>query len=321
MKVFSISMIKNEADIIESFIRYHQSIFDGMVILDNGSTDNTLPIIQKLQAEGYAIYLYQDKNTEYNQDEKMSKLLSITFEKYEPDIVFPLDADEFLIASNNNINPKEYFLMMNLNTCYYLKWRTYIPTKTDNIKEISPIKRMNHVRPDMYEKFSKVVVPKHVFNQFLPKLTMGNHDINLNSRDIKKEEFGLLKIAHFPVRSIEQIKSKVLVGWINFLSKPSRKPGDGFQWEHIYRIIKEKKELSNEVITFLGLNYAMGKNLVTEDQLIKNPIDLSFSESINLKYTGYDEINVLNNLLENCELLAKQYASLKSEVDSLLEFE
>ena len=34
-KIFSISMVKNEMDIIESFVRYNANIFDGMIILDN----------------------------------------------------------------------------------------------------------------------------------------------------------------------------------------------------------------------------------------------------------------------------------------------
>ena len=41
MKIVTITTIKNEADIIESFIRYHLNIVDEMIILNNGSTDDT----------------------------------------------------------------------------------------------------------------------------------------------------------------------------------------------------------------------------------------------------------------------------------------
>lgn len=47
MKIVSITMVKNEVDIIESFVRYHLKIFDEMIILDNGSTDETVNIINK----------------------------------------------------------------------------------------------------------------------------------------------------------------------------------------------------------------------------------------------------------------------------------
>ena len=45
-KIFSISMVKNEMDIIESFVRYNANILDGMIILDNKSTDDTVKILE-----------------------------------------------------------------------------------------------------------------------------------------------------------------------------------------------------------------------------------------------------------------------------------
>lgn len=37
MKIVSITMVKNESDIIESFIRYTLNIVDEMIILNNGA--------------------------------------------------------------------------------------------------------------------------------------------------------------------------------------------------------------------------------------------------------------------------------------------
>lgn len=52
--------------------------------------------------------------------------------------------------------------------------------------------------------------------------------------------------------------------------------------------------------------------------IIPKPIDLSFCESLELKYTEDEEINPLKNLLENCELLACEYASLKKQYMKLI---
>ena len=60
MKIVSITMVKNEMDIIESFIRYNINIVDEMIILDNGSTDYTLDIINNLIEEGLNIVLLHD---------------------------------------------------------------------------------------------------------------------------------------------------------------------------------------------------------------------------------------------------------------------
>ena len=51
-KIYSISMVKDEEDIIESFIRFNASVIDKFFILDNGSTDNTNLILNLLKNEG-----------------------------------------------------------------------------------------------------------------------------------------------------------------------------------------------------------------------------------------------------------------------------
>jgi len=57
LKLVSISMVKNEEDIIESFVRYNLNIFDEMILLDNGSSDNTLNILNSLKRENLPIYI------------------------------------------------------------------------------------------------------------------------------------------------------------------------------------------------------------------------------------------------------------------------
>ena len=48
MKIYSLSVVKNEAAIIESFVRYNHNIFDGMLIVDHNSYDDTLNILNSL---------------------------------------------------------------------------------------------------------------------------------------------------------------------------------------------------------------------------------------------------------------------------------
>lgn len=60
MKIVSITAVKNESDIIESFIRYHLNIFDFMILLDNGSTDDTSFILNKLMEENLPLYVIND---------------------------------------------------------------------------------------------------------------------------------------------------------------------------------------------------------------------------------------------------------------------
>ena len=48
MKIFAISIVKNEADVIEQNLKEAELWADKIFILDNGSTDGTWEIIQSL---------------------------------------------------------------------------------------------------------------------------------------------------------------------------------------------------------------------------------------------------------------------------------
>lgn len=75
MKIVSITMVKNDSDIIESFIRYTLNIVDEVIILDNGSTDDTINIINQLQSEDLPIVLIKDSDAYYLQNDKLTSLL------------------------------------------------------------------------------------------------------------------------------------------------------------------------------------------------------------------------------------------------------
>lgn len=75
MKIVSITMIKNESDIIESFIRYNLNIFDEMLILDNGSTDDSVNIISKLQDENLPVILIKENDRFFDQNDILTCLL------------------------------------------------------------------------------------------------------------------------------------------------------------------------------------------------------------------------------------------------------
>ena len=47
-KMITLTMIKNEADIVETFVRYTMNYAYKMVIVDNGCTDGSREILEKL---------------------------------------------------------------------------------------------------------------------------------------------------------------------------------------------------------------------------------------------------------------------------------
>lgn len=187
MKIVSISMVKNESDIIESFVRYTLNIVDGMIILDNGSTDETKSILYNLQKEKLPIFILEDENKYYEQDILMNELSKKAIFEHNAEIICPIDADEFLTSIDGQ-NPRTLIEKIDSNSYLQIKWMTFIPTKEHNSSDFVPSVITKHVKEEL-ELYYKVIFPSVLFIDYDAKLSMGNHNLIINQRnekDIKK---------------------------------------------------------------------------------------------------------------------------------------
>ena len=269
MKIISITTIKNEADIIESFVRYHLNIVDLMIVLDNGSTDDTLNILNKLVDEKLPVVVLIDEDKFFEPFIKYNYLLNIALNKYSADIICPLDCDEFITCEEGN--PRHLIEEIPENSYFKLKWRTFVPTIKDdqNIKFIPS--RITHIRDEKFENDFKVIITKDLVRKFNIKLSIGNHDVDVSNRfknKINCIEHSKLNIAHFPLRSINQTKSKILLGYPNTLSRINVVKGTSFHYEVMFEKIKDNEELSMDDVFKLArycslVHFAAGMSVVS----------------------------------------------------------
>jgi GT2 family glycosyltransferase len=311
-KIFSISMVKNEMDIIESFVRYNANILDGMIILDNDSSDRTLEILRLLEKEGLPLFIFEDENRDFDQITKMNQLLKKAVEDFEADIVVPLDADEFLISTQNG-NPRRLLEKIEPYAIHQAQWKTYVPTLGKNDEERFIPSKITSVRYNA-EELKKLILSSEVVKDYGVILKKGNHTLSYNKKyeHLIKPIFNQeLQIAHFPIRSYEQAMSKISVGWINALSDINRAKGQSWHREKMFNELKRNGKLDDEDI----INFAKSYSSTTDPGKIKvkeDPMDLTFCENIALKYTD-DRSNYLTDLLENSEALSLDYLNFKKD--------
>ena len=98
-KLALFAFIKDEFDIIRSFIDHHIKIFDEIHIVDDGSTDGTVDIIKEYSK----INLYQINNS-FN---FKGGICSDIMRSSDADILVPLDADEKMIYDDNSTISKD----------------------------------------------------------------------------------------------------------------------------------------------------------------------------------------------------------------------
>lgn len=309
-RIFSISIVKNEVDIIESFVRYNVNVVDGMIILDNNSTDTTLKILKLLKNEGLPLFIFEDENIEFNQADKTNMLLLKAINEFKADIILPLDADEFIISSNNG-NPRELLEKIESDSFYHVRWKTYIPDFSNEQEKFIPAK-ITLARADNAQEMHKVILPKELVKNYGVKLTKGNHNLVFNRKyndSIKRILSTDLRIAHFPMRSKEQAISKISVGWLNSLWDIKRRKNESWHLQKMFNELKNNWKLDNEDIINFAKVYSSTTDL-NEIKIEKNPIDLTFCGNMEIKYTD-NEISPLYGLLDNCEKVSLDYLNFK----------
>ena len=310
-QIFSISIVKNEMDILESFVRYHTNIFDGMIFLDNKSTDKSVNILTLLKNEGLPIYIFEDEDEEFNFQKKINQILLIAVEKFKADIIVPLDADEFLISSKKG-NPRKILERIEFPTFNLAKWKTFVPTfNKENVEKFIPSKII-YARDDAVETFYKAILPRELVEKYNVELVNGSHDLTYDQQyknSIKRIYNSDLIIAHYPIRSKEQTISKIVVGWINEMNRFDRKEGENFHWKKIFNQIKKDEEIDNEDIINFAKEFALKEDNL-QINIQEDPIDLTFCHNLEIIYTP-DKINPFSNLLERFEFLSKSHLDFK----------
>lgn len=292
MKIVSISMVKNEADIIERFIRVNSKVIDEFYILDDGSSDSTVRILEKLRnSEGTSITICPLKDetarNEYRQSECMNWLLKFAsnacFEK--PEFILPLDADEFIFTPREVLEEKLNKLPE--GSVGALKWKTYVPCNGSLTAKDKLNRKFLPVQEEQYQEY-KVAIPYALAGKVA--LTMGNHRVYGIEQMVDLD----IELSHFPIRSSKQIIAKALITANKFTMKKNRKKLEGY---HITKIADEIRKsnylLTDAQLEEFSLSY-LGKMLPkkygTSEDFMK------FNED-DLKYTP-NEINVVS-ILDN----------------------
>jgi len=259
-------MIKNEQNIIKQNLNWHYQLgIKYFVIIDNGSSDNTLTLLQEFAKKDVSLEIIQDSQIGLEKDKKVTQAYHIALDKFKPHWIFILDADEFIQPAKIPIQEIMYYLNKQLqieqfeNTFLHgvakdylqqlqeqplglrITWRNYKTLLEINQNMLRPFKI-----PPLKEKFpsdfylydynncpSKVslAAKKDIF------ITQGHHDAIYNNHliyCIDAEIFGLT-ISHYPILDYQHFKEKYIKGGSAYKQKLNSPPAEGKYWKMIYR--------------------------------------------------------------------------------------
>ena len=94
MKVFGIVVVRNEADVIRLSILHHLALgLDRVLVIDNGSSDGTLGVLEQLHRDDPRVHWWFDPGP--FRQVSLRTVLARTAYWEGADWVVPFDADEF----------------------------------------------------------------------------------------------------------------------------------------------------------------------------------------------------------------------------------
>jgi len=205
MKVWAVTMVRNEEDIIGFTLRHMISEgVDGMVVADNMSSDKTRDILEEIKRQAsIPVFILDDNELGYYQSRKMTALARLAAENGAHYII-PFDADELWYAPGPG-RAADVLRHSNVDVARIKLWN-HFATRSDPEHE-NPFLRMQW---RMKERSSFFKIAYRYRSDLV--IAQGNHDVlDSNGIAVKRDSIPI-GIRHFPYRSVDHFIQKARIG-------------------------------------------------------------------------------------------------------------
>ena len=174
------------------------------------------------------------------------------------------------------------------------EWRTFVPVSLDYFKLYSPLSECFVPRHEEGARYRKVSLPGRLAKTV--ETTAGNHGIrSLTGASLQEHLAESYYLAHFPVRSAEQLIVKNVIATHNLAARVDAEDGEGNHVLPVLQTIRRKGyRLALQDLVALAYGYASEGPVPTPEVVSAADRDPRF-ETI-LKYRDLAEIDVLGRL-------------------------
>ena len=268
-KLIMTLLVKDEEDIVAFCIEHHLHMgVDYIFAADDGSTDNTLVILQKYEQKGL-LHLVQLSKKRWNQAEVVNQLGEMAHSKFSNAIIFHCDADELWVPTTGNLKQEltEHPRITGL----------YVPVINVLLKDLNGLEQFPDnaiyyvVKPKEYNSSANQQIHNFFLHKYPAKVmynlknrylyvSAGNHEIISNGKKVIMAKSMNITIFHFPVRSKKQFYNKVVKAKYVFKDDKNIQVEAGWHWrvwveelnrgnfDQLYRNCIVSKENSKKLI-------------------------------------------------------------------------
>jgi hypothetical protein len=215
MRLVAVTCLLNEEDIVESFIRHHARLVDAHLVLDQGSNDGALEILRKLQAEGSAAQVFQNRAFICAETRFNAILYNLARRLTEADWVLFLNAEDFL--DTRGVGELRGFLSIVPAEAYAISIPVfdYEAETEETAHESNPLRRL--VRRAR-EPGARRVFVRGVLDSSRIALAPGCSELVLDGSVYAAPREDRLSIARFAFRSPYQYAGRSVIARLNTLA-------------------------------------------------------------------------------------------------------
>ncbi|MDB6093824.1 MAG: hypothetical protein JWM32_1386 [Verrucomicrobia bacterium] len=242
MRLVAVSIVKNEADIIEPFVRHTLEWVDHHFLFDHDSTDGTREILGALKAEGCPITLFTDDALANLQQARSNRLSRLAAETQAADWILPLDADEILIGPGR-AQLEQALALVPLGQAATVPLLNYFSTPEDDAKVNNPVVRLRYAQAAPATT-RKIIVPRSLALDPQVEAGKGSHALyraaqSLPSHPLPAEFY----LAHLALRSPEHQMLRVVLAELQKLSRGRAHHGLDLHYRLGFQLLAEKPEV------------------------------------------------------------------------------
>lgn len=307
MRLWGVAMVRNEADVIEAFVRHNLSILDGLAIIDHGSFDGTAEILTNLRREGLPLPIGQDHEPSFQQSLRITQAARKTLAEEGADFVFALDADEFLrVPDRERVERALRDVPPGMHAVAH--WPTYVP---DSFADGLPfgsghLRRRLRVERHTEQGYHKVIVGRALLDRPDDRVGEGNHLVG-SPNDVAAPPHARLRqdiasVAHCPVRSRSQLESKVILGYLAYAARPALEKSVGFHWRDLYEDLRTGQSFTEDRLLEIACNYGLSRDVwvpASAIELTEDPVPVACE----LRYQAPVAMDTLRRLMLFAETL------------------
>jgi len=280
MRLFGVSVVRNEADVIEPFVRHNLSLLDELTIVDHASIDATPGILSRLADERLPLRLIREDSTGFFQAEWLTALAREAFLCDGADFVLPIDADEFIKAESRSAIEEE-LSDLPADAHAVVRWLTYVPESFDGGRAFGPSYLRWRLK-DERQRAYKCVIGRSFAQRGAQYIVSGNHLVDDPTREKPplhiRLRAGKLALAHCPVRSAEQLERKVRLGYPAHQATEPANDRQAHHWRALYEGIALGEQLTPARLREIACNYGLPREQwwpADAVELIEDPVPLA----------------------------------------------